>query len=90
MVPFLATLSACSSSQPIKPAPIPPVIVKVPVHPDLPAGATKPCEPPRIAAEDIVTDVDLAGLAARWRVTALCNAAKLEAIGTALKKETQP
>ena len=83
-------LSACSSSQPTKPAPIPPVIVKVPVAPDLPADATKPCEEPRGNPDDIMTDVDLAGLAGHWRVTALCNARKLTAVGEALKPPVAP
>jgi hypothetical protein len=86
----LATLSACSSDQPTKLAPIPPVVVKVPVTPELPADATTPCAVPQVDAADIVTDVDLAGLVARWRVTALCNGRKLEAIGGALKRPEAP
>jgi hypothetical protein len=83
-------LCACSSSPKPQPAPIPPVVVKVPTWPDLPADATTPCPRPRGNPADILTDVDLAGLAARWRVTALCNAGKLSAVGEALKKEPTP
>jgi hypothetical protein len=83
-------LSACSSSPSIKPAPIPPVVVKVPVAPELPADATEPCANPNVHPDDVQTDVDLAGLAARWRATALCNARKIKAIGEALKKEPTP
>ena len=77
-----ALLSACSSAPDL--APIPPVVVKVPVAPDLPADATTPCANPDAVAADILTDVDLAGLTAQWKVTALCNGAKLTAVGKAL------
>jgi hypothetical protein len=75
-------LAACSATEPVKLEPIPvppPILVEVPSYIPLPPDATTACEIPR--ARPVKTDVDLLNVAMAWKVTALCNAGKLGAIG---------
>lgn len=79
-----AALPACSTTEPVKLAPIPAppaVVVKVPTFVPLPSDATEPCARPQPRL--IRTDVDLLRAADAWRVTAICNANKLAAIKAA-------
>jgi len=81
----IAMLFGCSSAPEYIPAPVPPIVVKIPTYVALPHSATTPCAEPIYAEKDIVTGVDALGAASRWKVTARCNAGKLNAIG-----EVQP
>lgn len=77
-----ATLSACSFGREVyEPAPVPPVVVKVPTYVPLPADATRPCAEPAFTEGDFLTGLDALSAANGWKVTAKCNRRKLEAIG---------
>lgn len=74
-------LAGCSTTEPVKLAPIPPpaaVVVNVPTYVALPLDATTPCPKPQARA--IRTDVDLLRAADAFKVEAACNANKLRAI----------
>ena len=80
----------CSTeaSLPPIPAPIAPVLVKVPVLVPIPAAMTEPC--PKPARRAIATDVDLLTAADAFKVWGECNAAKLLAIAGAQPAAAAP
>jgi len=67
-----------------------PAVVKVPVLVKIPIDATAPCAEPKAPAGGVKMESQLGAGGVAWKITAKCNAAKLQAIQDGVQPPVQP